>query len=269
MDARIQKQLLIGGVYVIIFGLIGFWFYSANFAPSCHDGKQNGQETGIDCGIAACGVACPVPVQALQIQSIQAVRTPAGDYDAAIQIYNPNTAYGVMSGTYDLVLTDAAGTEVARKAGNQFYMLPGQTKYLVLTALAGVPDGATPSVAIKGIQWEKVSGDSSVSLTATNVQMIPKGSQTSLTVLVVNGSDYDFDTVDVAVAVFDGSGKLVTTNTTNLQTVVSGSQRAINVAWPFAIPAGGRVSVEVGTNVFNNNNFLKQHGTQEQFQQYF
>jgi hypothetical protein len=28
--------------------------------PTCRDGKRNGDETGIDCGLAACGVACPL-----------------------------------------------------------------------------------------------------------------------------------------------------------------------------------------------------------------
>lgn len=269
MEARQQKQLIIGGVYVLIFAALGYWIYTANFAPSCSDGKQNGKETGIDCGIAACGVACPVPVQALQIQSAQMAKTPAGDFDAAFQIFNPNTLYAVVSGTYDLVVADANGKELSRKSGNTFYMLPGQTKYLVLSALKGIPDGSSPLVEFKNLQWEKVSGDSNVSLSAGPAQVIPGPGKTTINAVIANGSNYDFDNVDVAVIVSDVAGRLITTSTTNIQTLLSGSQRAITVSWPFVLPADVKVNIEVGTNVFNNDNFIKQHGTQEKFQQYF
>ena len=59
-DPRKKKQLVIGGIVIgtaiIIVGLV-LWL---KLRPTCDDGKKNGKEEGIDCGVAACGIACPI-----------------------------------------------------------------------------------------------------------------------------------------------------------------------------------------------------------------
>ncbi|OGN33609.1 MAG: hypothetical protein A3I39_01225 [Candidatus Yanofskybacteria bacterium RIFCSPLOWO2_02_FULL_47_9b] len=260
--SRVLKQLIIGGVYVVIVGVMVFWSYNSSYGPTCQDGIQNGREEGIDCGTIACGMACASPVQAIQVQSVQLVSTPAGDHDLAMQFYNPNTNYGVALGTYQLTL----GSQIS---SHDFYMLPGQTKDLVLTSLKGVVDGVSANVVIKDIQWEKVVGDASVSLTSSNERYLVLGNQTTFEGTILNNSDFDFDSVDISIIVSDSSGKILATNTTSIQTILSRSSRYVKVSWPFALPADARVSVEVSTNVFDNTNYIKTHGTQEKFQQLF
>ena len=260
--SRVLKQLIIGGVYVVIIGVVVFWSYNSSYGPTCQDGVQNGREEGIDCGTIACGVACASPVQALEVQSVDLVKTPAGDHDLAIQLYNPNTNYGVAAGRYQLTI----GGQVS---SHNFYMLPGQTKDLVLTSLKGVTDGAMASVIVKDIQWQKVTGDTSVSLTSSNDKYTVSGNQSTFETTIFNNSDFDLDSVDVGVIVKDSYGAVVATNITTIQTVLSRSSRYLKVSWPFGLPADARVSVDIGTNIFNNTNFLKTHGNQEKFQQLF
>ena len=260
--SRVLKQIIIGGAHVVIVGVVVFWSYNSSYGPSCQAGVQNGREEGIDCGTIACGAACASPVQAIQVQSVQLVSTPAGDHDLAMQFYNPNTDYGVATGTYQLTI----GTLVSTHG---FYMLPGQTKDLVLTSLKGVADGVLANVVMKDIQWEKVTGDASVPLTSFNERYLVSGSQTTFESTILNNSDFDFDSVDISIIVSDSSGKVLATNTTSIQTLLSHTQRYVKVSWPFALPVDARVSVEVGTNVFDNANYIKTHGTQEKFQQLF
>lgn len=260
--SRALKQLIVACVFFIIIGGISFGFYHTHYGPNCHDGIKNGQEEGIDCGTLACGVACPSPVQAVQVQSVNLVKTPAGDYDVAMQFYNPNTDYGVATGTYELT----AGGVVS---SHDFYMLSGQTKYIVLTSLKGLPDNASATVVIKSVQWQKVTGDASVSLTSSNEKYTVAGNQTTFEATILNGSDFDFDSIDVAMVASDNSGRVIATNMTNIQTLLSHTQRYVKVSWPFPLPADAHVSTEIDTNVFDNANFLKTHGTQEKFQQFF
>jgi len=252
MVSRPQKQMTIAGVFVLILAMISFGTYWTNFRPPA-------------------ATPTPIPIQALQVQSVQMAQTPAGDYDVVAQVYNPNTDYGLAGGSFDLVFKDASGNEVARNAGNNFYMLPGQTKQLVLASLHGIPLGATPSLELRSLQWEQVTGDPSVSIVATNQQISNNGQGGSAVFrsTIVNNSVFDFDTVDAAVVVTDPTGKLITASTTNFQTFLSQTKRDIVVTWPFPIPSDAVISVQVGTNVFNNANYLKQHGTPQKFQQYF
>ncbi len=269
MEARRQKQLIIGGAYALIVAAVGFSVYWTHYRPTCSDGVMNGREDGIDCGVLACGQACPAPVQALVVKSVQLAKTPAGDFDAAVELYNPNPQYGVSFGSYDLVVRDTAGNKVASRGGNEFYMLPGQTKYMAVTSVRNIPDDAVASAEIRSITWEKVSGDPVVKLTVVRQALTSGAGQSFFETVFANNSDFDFDSIDVGIVVFDNAGDLITTNTTNFQTFLSQTQRSVKVSWPFPIPADARVYVEVGTNVFDNANFIKRNGTQEKFQQYF
>lgn len=280
MDRRVQKQLIIGIVFVFILSLIGYGiYYSLASKISCTDSIKNGQEEGVDCGILACGVACPVPVQALQIKSIQSIFVPDTDLtsDVAIQIYNPNTEYGVASGVYDLVVRDQSGIEIDRLPGRQFYILPGQTKYLILTVVRGLALGEE-SVEIKSVQWQKLNmPDNAVNFVLRRkdyhptTKGLPAGEAgTELNGVLFNDSNFDFDKVDVAVILFNDTGAVIGVNKTDIRTFVSKSERGFNVVWPFALDGNAvRQDIEVSTNLFENSNFIKSYGTQEKFQKLY
>src|SRR3989344_531641 len=260
--SRFAKQLIIALVYVLIIGGIGFLFFRSSYGPTCYDGIQNGKEEGVDCGTIACGSACASPIQALQVQSVQLVRTLAGDHDLAFQLYNPNTDYGVSAGTFELAVEN-------QRSIHDFYMLPGQTKYIVLTSILGLTGNPSVEVSIKSVQWEKVSIDPNVRFTISNEHYNAGESQTIFEAMVTNDSDYDFESVDIQVSAADLSGRLLATNVTNVRTFLSKTSRYVKLTWPFVLPADARVSVQAATYVFDNDNFLKRNGTQERFQQYY
>ena len=56
---RLVKQLLYGGVLILIIAGAAVWIYRGAIfiAPTCSDGIQNQTEEGIDCG-AICGISC-------------------------------------------------------------------------------------------------------------------------------------------------------------------------------------------------------------------
>lgn len=268
MLSRTQKRFFIGSVYILIVAVIAGGSLYGKYRPTCNDGIKNGQEEGVDCGTVACGKACASPIQALVVQNIKLIKTPAGDFDMAALIYNPNVDYGSDATDYDLVVTDSSGKEIIRQA-NSFYILPGQTRYVVSTSLKGIPDGSTADVQIKSVDWQKVSLGQDVSFVITRETTTPGANQTIYQAVITNNTNFDFDTIDVSIVVTDSSGEIIATNMTNFQTFLSHTDRAIKVTWPFALPADARIQTEIGTNVFNDANFLKTHGIQEKFQQYY
>ncbi len=267
-DPRKKKQMIIGGTLIgIVVVIIGFILW-VKLRPTCSDGKKNGGEEGIDCGVNACGVACPIPVKNLQVQDAYTVKTIAGDNDIAVKVYNPNTAYGVSNATYDIIFRDAQSNELFRKSGSGLYMLPGESKHIVLTSVKNVPVEARINLVLKSVDWVKISDGMVLQLQTMN-QVYKPGPQSTVETTIVNPTDFDFDNVDIVVVVFDDSGRLLATSTSNVQTLLSQTERYVKVSWPFQLPANASVQVEVGTNIFNNSNFIKRNGTQEKFQQYF
>src|SRR3989338_8254868 len=103
MDGRVQKQLIIGIVFVLILGGIGYGIYSGLVTKvSCTDGIQNGKEEGVDCGILACGKACEPAIMPINIISSQFFKVGQGDYDFVAQLSNPNVSYGASRIEYSL-----------------------------------------------------------------------------------------------------------------------------------------------------------------------
>jgi len=268
MFSRTAKRLIIISVYIFIVAVIAGGFYWNKYQPTCNDNIQNGKEEGVDCGTVACGKACVAPVQALVVQDVQLVKTPAGDFDIAALIYNPNVDYGTDVVGYDLVISDLAGKEVFRQ-NNSFYILPGQTKYIVQTSLKGVSDGVLAKLDIKSVDWQKVTTAQDITFIITREATTFEVNQTIYQAVITNNTNFDFDTIDANMIVIDSSGAIIATNKTNFQTFLSQTDRSIKVTWPFVLPADVRIQTEVNTNVFNNANFLKRNGTQEKFQQYY
>ncbi len=268
MLSRTQKRIFIGSIYILILAVIVGGTLYIKYRPTCNDGIKNGQEEGVDCGTLACDEACVSPVQALVVQNVQLVKTPAGDFDMAALVYNPNVDYGTDAAEYDLVISDPAGNEVSRQNGS-FYILPGQTKYIVRTSIKGIPDNASAQMAIKSVDWQKVVSVQDINFIVTREAVTPGNNLTTYQAVITNNTNFDFDTIDVSMVVTDASGAIITTNMTNFQTFLSQENRSIKVVWPFVLPVGARIQTEVGTNVFNNANFLKRNGTQEKFQQYY
>jgi len=268
MLSRTQKRIFIGSVYILILVVIAGGTLYIKFRPTCSDGIQNGQEEDVDCGTLACGQVCVSPVQALVVQKAQLVKTPVGDFDMAALVYNPNVGYGTDSAEYDLIISDSSGNEISRLNGS-FYILPGQTKYIVRTSIRNISDNSSVQMKINSVDWQKLISTQDINFIITREAVTPGNNQTTYQAIIVNNTNFDFDTIDVSMVVTDASGAIIATNTTNFQTFLSQENRSIKVVWPFVLPADARIQTEVGTNVFNNANFLKRNGTQEKFQQYY
>ncbi len=261
MDGRTQKQLIIGVIFALILSGIGYGIYSSLVPKAtCFDGIQNGKEEGIDCGILACGKACEPAIMPLNIISSKFLKTPQGDYDFVAQISNPNVSYGASGIEYNLGSVSGSS-----------YILPGQTKWLVLTALR-IPNGVEGiQLAIKNAQWEKLDiPNNTVNFILRRKDYRPAQKGTQLDAVLYNDSNFDFDKVNVAVILFDDADNIVGVNNTDIRTFVSKSERGFNVAWPFVLSGNvARQDVETTTNLFENSNFIKNYGSQQKFQKFY
>jgi len=268
MTSRTSKQLIIGLVFILIFGGAAYglidWFFIIE--PTCFDQIQNGEEEGIDCGTLACGVACEEAIKPLQVSGEKLFKMGAGDYDFVAKIFNPNTSYGASEVRYSIALA-GLGT----RSGTT-YILPGQTKYITVTSLR--TDGDLPAQAgvssvglkVDFAEWEKLD------LPPGEVNFISTREQFANSVfegVAFNDSNYDFDTVDVSVILFDSSNSIIGINRTEIKTLASKTERAYKMTWPFPQNDVFRTEVQISTNLFENSNFIKSYGTQERFQKFY
>ncbi|MBI2062429.1 MAG: hypothetical protein HYT64_01935 [Candidatus Yanofskybacteria bacterium] len=263
MDGRVQKQLIIGIIFVLILGGIGYGIYSGLVTKvSCIDGIWNGKEEGVDCGSLACGKACAPAIMPINIISSQFFKTSQGDYDFVVQLSNSNVSHGASQIEYSVDAFNHRGST---------YILPGQTKWLVLTALKSSTEIGDANLVINNAQWEKLDMPNNTVnfvLRRKDYHNIQKG--TELNAIIYNDSNFDFDKIDVVVILFDDMGNIVGANNTDIRTFVSKTERGFSVVWPFTLPGTAvRQDVEISTNLFENSNYIKSYGSQEKFQKFY
>lgn len=280
---RIIRRIIILLIFVAILSLV-WWFYQRINRPvsTCTDSIKNGQEEGVDCGVLACGIECQPesdPPQVVSKKLIPArlaeasgvVRAGNQDYDFVAEIKNPNDNFGASEVAYELVLLNGGGKELLRKEG-VFYILPSQTKFLILPFLTTEKNVSDVSFNIKNVTWQKLNPMDGVNLTVLREKyaVLSNGTSSTLEAVILNDSDFDFETVKVDVVLRNSSGTIIAVNRSVMNTLLAHTERGFKVVWPFPI-AEKVVKVEIypSTNLFENSNFIKRYGSGiEQFQRY-
>lgn len=105
------------GFAVIIILLVSYpaylFFYKA---PTCFDSRQNGAETGVDCG-GGCALVCAVDVRAPRVVWAKAFSLGDDHYDLGAYLENPNTKAGVKEARYTFMAYGASGSIIVEKKG--------------------------------------------------------------------------------------------------------------------------------------------------------
>lgn len=276
--SRSIRRIFIVIIFLAILGL-GWWFFQWLNKPiiSCTDKIKNGQEEGVDCGVLACGLECPIELGSPQVISTKLIPSSSAgsagqqDYDFVAEIKNPHTDFGASEVAYELILFNGSGQELLRKEGI-FYILPNQTKFLVLPFLTTEKNVSDIDFKIKSAVWQKVDSMNGVNLTTLrqNYTILENGNSSALEAVVLNDSDFDFDTIDIDIVLRNQNGSIIAINKSEINTLLAHTERGFRVVWPFPITENVlETEIMPSTNLFDNSNFIKRYGSGfEQFQRY-
>lgn len=108
-------------------------YFSRNIlfpAPSCNDQKQNGYESGIDCG-GVCSLRCVSEVSPLTVLWAKAVRSGPGLYDLVGMINNNNINNASKELVYTFTMYDLAGKVMGEITGSTVAPLGGNFPVII------------------------------------------------------------------------------------------------------------------------------------------
>jgi hypothetical protein len=270
MDSRRTKQLVISVIFLLIFVAIGYGIYSfVTPNPTCFDGIMNGKEEGVDCGtIAGCDVCAP-EIFPINIQWQKVIPSGVGSYDFIALVNNPNTTYGASRIDYEI-----SATGIAQPIKSFFYIAPGQTKYVIYPAIKSDSivdvDFEITQAEWKGLQ-NLLSESINLAIRRKDYSIVNSaGIYSQVEGAIFNDSNFDFDKVEISVVLFDVNNSVMGVGKTNILTLQARNERYYKVFWPALLSGDvARVDVEAMTNIFDNANFLRTHGTDEQFQKFY
>ncbi len=221
----------------------------------------------------------PTPNPTMNLAPIQVIgqklfNVENNDYDFWAKVTNPNADYGSPNVEYEISFFNLNGIRISQKSGS-FYILPGQTKYVIDLPLKFQEAVSRADLVIKSADWQKLNplAINGVDLVAENYNYVPvlqPGVFSKVGGSIFNNSDFDLNKVDIAVVLFDESGEPVAVEKTEISTFLARTARGFEVTW-FAPFVGNvaRVDAEANTDIFENSNFLRQYGGQERFKQMY
>lgn len=272
LSSRLLRRIVIAGIFLAIFSLTGLGFRRAiTPAPSCTDGIKNGEEEGIDCGLFACGNYCQPDLAPPQVISVKLLEADENDYDFVAEIKNPHQQFGASEVEYELVLFNGNEEEISRDDGI-FYILPGQTKYFILTHLTTGKTVERIKFDILSATWQRIESLDGLNLIIRQdkYENLSGNNGSKLEAVIFNDSDFDFKVVDVDVVLFDSNSRIIAVNRSDIRTFLARTERGFLAIWPFQISGNvARFEIYPSANIFENSNFIKNYGSEtEKFQQY-
>lgn len=152
---RRQFNYIVGVVCVFLVVGILIYFFSKP-EPTCFDGKQNGGESGVDCG-GPCALACNSQVKKLKIYWARPIEVSAGRYDLVAQVENLNPELGVRELGYTFSLYDENNILLAKREGATF-VNPGE-KFVIFESRIETGERLAKRAFLEfssDIVWEKV-----------------------------------------------------------------------------------------------------------------
>ncbi|MCX6764031.1 MAG: hypothetical protein NTZ97_04890 [Candidatus Moranbacteria bacterium] len=275
MDYIKKKRTIIVSVYSAILLLILLGIYACvKPKPSCFDGQKNQNEENIDCG-GVCVKKCEIELKEnIAVMNAGAVESGiAGQYDIYGQVENPNSFYGSNKFSYTFQIKDAGGTVMAEKKGIN-YILPRETKYIVVSNINLPRAPASVGMVVEETEWVEFQNDyferPQLNVVNKNYQEIAGGvGFAEATGLLKNESPFDFNKINLEVILKDGSGRIVALNSTKMDTVRSKENRDFRAVWPNRFSGTvANMEVQVEVNVFDSESFVKRFFKTQDFQRY-
>lgn len=220
-------------ITVIIFIAVPF-FYFFYRAPTCFDGKNNGNELGIDCG-GSCSRLCQSAFLPPRIEwgGAKIEKIADGLYNVAAYIVNPNINGGAIDVPYKISLYDKEGFPITEREG-KINLYARRNSLAFQTAIntdEKIPTKATFEFT-KTPVWFK-SNDTLGGLSVIDRKYAEDRDSSSLEVILENRSLLNYKDVRIGVVLYDQIGNVIGFSQTVIDEIAGkGGREIAPYTWP-------------------------------------
>jgi hypothetical protein len=227
------------GIIVLVIALIVV-FNLPN--ATCTDGKQNGNETGIDCG-GSCVVCAVKNAKNLEV-IIQPTALEVGTNFIAIaaKIRNSNTGYGVKF-NYQINFLDSFG-QIKNTIKDKSFIYPSSAKFLIIPKLEMKKTDFARMEFIfdqNSFEWfasNKTSKDlfSVYDVQAQFLEDAKNPGYMKVTGKINNKMSNSFPLIDLTILVYSKTGELLNAVETELNNLLGNSTQQLEYTWMTSFP---------------------------------
>jgi hypothetical protein len=244
----LKRQLIYAvAFFLLVFGagfLIVYPYF--NKPPTCSDGKQNGDELGVDCG-GLCERACPAQVSPISVLWTRSFEVVPGRYNAVAYIENSNPSVALRKIKYSFRFADRDNIYIGKREGVTF--VPPAGRFAIFEP--GVDTGNSVLVYTtfefsEDPRWSQVAQEKidQIKVFIREVSLSGEKDSPRLRASVKNGSLFIIPDVRFVAILYDKDGNALGASSTYLEKLMGEESVEIGFTWPQPIP-GEVVAKEV------------------------
>lgn len=201
--------------------------------PTCSDLKQNGTETGVDCG-GTCALMCKSEIAEPVILWSRAFPVLGNNYNLVAFIENRNKNAGVYNAPYEFRIYDTNNKLIGRRQGSTF-ISPNQ-QFAVFESRFDSGQAQIKSVSFEFLSplvWIKKDPTlQKLPITVNKIVLDNNKDTPRLSAMVNNDSIQDLPEFDVIAILYDIDHNAINASKTHKDKLLNGSSLPIIFTWP-------------------------------------
>jgi len=222
---------------VLILFLSGFGFLivypKLNKLPTCMDNKQNGAETGVDCG-GLCTMACLAEVDPVSKLWTRAFQVVPGRYNAVAYLENHNRNTAINKISYRFRFADANNLYIGKRDGSAY--VPPSGKFAIFEPGIDIGNSIPVYTTFEFTEvpkWLIVSQEKikQSQVLVSNIQIIDETTSPRLSATIKNDSLFVIKEIDVVAILYDENHNAVSASRTYINQLKPKESKEISFTW--------------------------------------
>ncbi|MDB5239180.1 MAG: hypothetical protein JWO00_515 [Candidatus Parcubacteria bacterium] len=240
-----RRRLIYAGIVIFLLiavvGIPSFLFFYK--APTCFDGRRNGNEQDVDCG-GSCSRLCPSAFLSPAVSWTRFEEVAPHIYNVAAYVVNPNSKVRAEGTPYLVTLYDAQAVPIAEVTGT--FTIPAGRNTLAFKASVntGIQTPARASMKFTGVPAWAYDTKPTTGLSVTDQNYIEGSTTSSLIVTLANKGAQNLSGITVYVILQDKDKNAVGFSKTIVDSIPSQGSAIAPFTWPQG-HNGKVVSIEV------------------------
>lgn len=239
MTWALKRQIFYIAVLIIFFLASGFLiaYPSLNKAPTCFDGTENGNETGVDCG-GSCARACILQVDKVSVIWAHTFKVVTGRYNAAAYLENHNKNTAIYKINYKFRFADKDNVYIGKREGST--TVPPGTKFAVFEPAIDLGNSIPVYTTFEFTEtpvWVTVPEDkiNQLKILVSGIDLVNQDTSPVLSATITNTSLFSIYSVDVVGFLYDDKGNVVSASKTFVDLLSPEKSRDVTFTWPESI----------------------------------
>ena len=240
MTWAFKRQFLYVVILLVFFLGLGYLIISPSFnqAPTCFDNRQNGAETGIDCG-GSCVKACTATVDQISILWSRAFEVVPGRYNAVSYLENSNKNTAIIKIKYRFRFADKNNIYIGKREGETY--VPPSGKFAVFEPAIDVGNSIPVYTTFEFTEaptWITVDQNKidqfkvlTSDLKLENETSLPRFSAT-----IKNNSLFPIPGISVVAILYDQTGNAISASNTYVDVLNGEASKQVIFTWREIFP---------------------------------